>query len=101
MTERNYHQVRREIRLMQQIAYEGAVELRGTFEDASAIYLVQEICAKVGEKSKVEGRGMGGERRCGRRSEGPAAREQQTRRVRGAACAARPRPGLHSETEAS
>ena len=48
MTERNFHQVRREIRLMQQIRHEGAVELRGTFEDGGAIYLVQEICAKVG-----------------------------------------------------
>lgn len=47
MTERNFHQVRREIRLMQQISYEGAVRLQGTFEDGSAIYLVQEICAKV------------------------------------------------------
>jgi hypothetical protein len=47
MTERNFHQVRREIRLMRQICYEGAVALVDSFEDGSAIYLVQEICAKV------------------------------------------------------
>ncbi|GBF94873.1 aurora protein [Raphidocelis subcapitata] len=46
MTERNFHQVRREIRLMQYIQYDGAVKLHGTFEDGAAIYLVQEICAK-------------------------------------------------------
>ncbi|KIY92941.1 Serine/threonine-protein kinase Nek1 [Monoraphidium neglectum] len=46
MTERNFHQVRREIRLMQQIRYEGAVKIQGTFEDAGAIYIVQEVCAK-------------------------------------------------------
>ena len=46
MTERNFHQVRREIRLMAAIDWGGAVKLRGTFEDATAIYLVQEACAK-------------------------------------------------------
>eukprot|EP00877_Chromochloris_zofingiensis_P012129 jgi/Chrzof1/716/Cz01g26040.t1 len=46
MTDRNYHQVRREIRLMQQISYTGAVKLLGTFEDLTAIYLVQELCQK-------------------------------------------------------
>ncbi|KAI8467878.1 MAG: kinase-like domain-containing protein, partial [Monoraphidium minutum] len=46
MTERNFHQVRREIRLMQQIRYEGAVKILGTFEDGGAIYIVQEVCAK-------------------------------------------------------
>jgi len=39
---------------MQQISYEGAVKLQGTFEDSNAIYLVQEICAKVGTE-----RGLG------------------------------------------
>ena len=47
MTERNYHQVRREVTLMQQIRYAGAVKLLGHFEDGTAMYLVQEICAKV------------------------------------------------------
>jgi hypothetical protein len=47
MTERNFHQVRREVRLMQQIRYDGAVKIQGTFEDATAIFIVQEICAKV------------------------------------------------------
>ncbi|KAF6263970.1 kinase-like domain-containing protein [Scenedesmus sp. NREL 46B-D3] len=46
MTERNFHQVRREIRLMQQINYDGAVKLLGHFEDSTTIYLVQEMCAK-------------------------------------------------------
>ncbi|WIA42359.1 hypothetical protein OEZ86_008368 [Tetradesmus obliquus] len=46
MTERNFHQVRREIRLMQQINYDGAVKLLGHFEDSTTIYLVQELCAK-------------------------------------------------------
>lgn len=46
MTERNFHQVRREIRLMLSISYAGAVKLLGTFEDAEAIYLVQETCSK-------------------------------------------------------
>jgi hypothetical protein len=53
MTERNFHQVCREIRLMRQIDYEGAVKLEGTFEDSGAIYLVQEICAKVGVSTCV------------------------------------------------
>jgi hypothetical protein len=47
MTERNFHQVRREIRLMQQICFDGAVKTHGDFEDAGTIYIVQEICAKV------------------------------------------------------
>jgi serine/threonine protein kinase len=47
MTERNFHQVRREIRLMRQICYKGTVKILGSFEDSSAIYIVQEICAKV------------------------------------------------------
>ncbi|GBF92565.1 aurora-like kinase [Raphidocelis subcapitata] len=46
MTERNFHQVRREVRLMQQIRYDGAVKILGSFEDGGAIYIVQEICAK-------------------------------------------------------
>eukprot|EP00775_Hariotina_reticulata_P002763 gene2763-3057_t len=46
MTERNFHQVRREIRLMQQINYDGCVRLLGHFEDDTVIYIVQEICAK-------------------------------------------------------
>ncbi|KAI8463587.1 MAG: hypothetical protein J3K34DRAFT_526873 [Monoraphidium minutum] len=46
MTERNFHQVRREIRLMRQVACGGSVRLHGAFEDDDAIYLVQEICAK-------------------------------------------------------
>jgi hypothetical protein len=48
MTERNFHQVKREIRLMQQIRYEGTVRIHGNFEDGTTIYIVQEICAKVG-----------------------------------------------------
>jgi hypothetical protein len=59
MTERNFHQVRREIRLMQQIRYEGAVKIQGTFEDAGAIYIVQEVCAKVGSKGGLGTMGMG------------------------------------------
>ena len=46
MTERNFHQVRREIRLMRAIDWEGAVRILGDFEDAAAIYIVQEVCAK-------------------------------------------------------
>jgi hypothetical protein len=61
MTERNFHQVRREIKLMQQIVYDGAVKLHGTFEDSAAIYLVQEICAKVGLRSaRQQGGGPAG-----------------------------------------
>lgn len=46
MSERNFQQVRREISLMQRVNCAGTVQLLGTFEDLTAIYLVQETCSK-------------------------------------------------------
>eukprot|EP00879_Flechtneria_rotunda_P025364 GHRR01026948.1.p1 GENE.GHRR01026948.1~~GHRR01026948.1.p1 ORF type:complete len:577 (+),score=183.94 GHRR01026948.1:694-2424(+) len=46
MTQRNFQQVKREIRLMQMINYDGAVKLYGHFEDDTHIYLVQQVCAQ-------------------------------------------------------